>query len=299
MPPDGEALQGSDGCAAASFEAHRRRLTGLAYRMLGSLADAQDIVQDAFLRWQAADRSTIENPAAYLSRVVTRLALDQLKSARARRETYIGPWLPEPVVEDFGSDAIEAHAQDLSYAMMLALERLSPLERAAFLLHDVFDAPFAEIATVLGRNEATCRQLAVRARSHITKDRPRFRATDAEARSLLTAFHEASRSGDTIALGRLLAEDVVCHTDGGGKRLAALNVIRGRAKIERFYRARARKLGAACGAEARYVRINGLPGVLTIEPDGLPQTTAIEIENGRITAIYVVRNPDKLRHLGA
>lgn len=296
MPPDGPLSYASTGGAAESFEPHRRRLTGLAYRMLGSLADAQDIVQDAFLRWQSTDRSDVENPGAWLTRVVTRLALDQLKSARARRETYVGPWLPEPIVEDLAVDSIESHAQDLSFAMMLALERLSPLERAAFLLHDVFDVPFAEVAGTLGRSEAACRQLAARARSQIRKGRPRFRASEAEAQSLLTAFYEAARSGDTETLGRVLAEDVVCHTDGGGKRLAALNVVVGRAKIQRFYRARARKTGSGAVLD-RFVRINGLPGYITTEADGLPQATALEIVDGRIVAIYVVRNPDKLQQL--
>jgi len=296
VPPDGAPSYASTGGAAESFEPHRRRLTGLAYRMLGSLADAQDTVQDAFLRWQSTDRSDVENPGAWLTRVVTRLALDQLKSARARRETYVGPWLPEPIVEDLAVDSIESHAQDLSFAMMLALERLSPLERAAFLLHDVFDVPFAEVAGTLGRSEAACRQLAARARSQIRKGRPRFRASEAEAQSLLTAFYEAARSGDTETLGRVLAEDVVCHTDGGGKRLAALNVVVGRAKIQRFYRARARKTGSGAVLD-RFVRINGLPGYITTEADGLPQATALEIVDGRIVAIYVVRNPDKLQQL--
>lgn len=296
MPPDGDLSYATAGGAAESFEPHRRRLTSLAYRMLGSLADAQDIVQDAFLRWQAADRAEVRSPGAWLSRVVTRLAVDQLKSARARRETYVGPWLPEPIVEDLTVETIESHAQDLSFAMMLALERLSPLERAAFLLHDVFDVSFAEIADTLGRSEAACRQLAARARSQIRKGRPRFRASEAEAQSLLTAFYEAARSGDTETLGRVLAEDVVCHTDGGGKRLAALNVVVGRAKIQRFYRARARKTGGGAVLD-RFVRINGLPGYITTEADGLPQATALEIVDGRIVAIYVVRNPDKLQQL--
>lgn len=296
MPPDGALSYASTGGAAENFEPHRRRLTGLAYRMLGSVADAQDIVQDAFLRWQAADRAEVQSPGAWLSQVVTRLALDQLKSARARRETYVGPWLPEPIVEDLGIEAIENYAHDLSFAMMLALERLSPLERAAFLLHDVFEVPFAEVAVTLDRSEAACRQLAARARSHIRRGRPRFRASEAEARSLLSAFYEAARSGDTEALGRVLAEDVVCHTDGGGKRPAALNVISGRTKIERFYRALARKTGGHA-VLSRFVRINGLPGYITTEADGLPQATALEIVDGRIVAIYVVRNPDKLQHL--
>jgi RNA polymerase sigma-70 factor, ECF subfamily len=183
--------------AGASFEAHRRHLTGLAYRMLGSLAEAQDVVQEAYLRWHRTERDVVEDPRAFLSRVVARLCLDQLKSARVRREHYVGPWLPEPVLDP---DALAAgnqsdYARDLSMALMLTLERLSPPERAAFLLHDVFDMDFEEVAAALGRSAASCRQLAARGRAHVRASRPRFRPSHEECERLVAAFGAAAQSG--------------------------------------------------------------------------------------------------------
>ncbi len=196
--------------SAQSFEPHRRHLTGLAYRMLGSLAEAEDIVQDAYLRWHGAERGAIANPRAFLSKTVTRLCLDHIKSARVRREEYIGPWLPEPVLDPaaLAPDSASDMAHDLSMALMLALERLSPLERAAFLLHDVFDMEFAEIAPALERNEAAVRQLAARARAHVEAARPRFAATPDEGAKLAEAFLAASRSGD--AAGMIAIADQQC-----------------------------------------------------------------------------------------
>jgi RNA polymerase sigma-70 factor, ECF subfamily len=285
--------------AAASFEAHRRHLTGLAYRMLGSLAAAEDAVQEAYLRWHAADRAEVANPRAFLSTVVTRLCLDQLKSARAQRESYVGPWLPEPVVDDaaLAAETASDYAHDLSVALMLTLERLSPLERAAFLLHDVFDMGFAEIASALGRSEAACRQLAARARTHVHSARPRFPAAADEGARLAEAFRAAAASGDAAALARLLAEDAVLYTDGGGKRPAALNPIHGADKIARLLAALARKAAPAEEWRFRPARINGAPGYILAEPDGAKQTVAFDVQDGRITAVYVVRNPDKLRRI--
>jgi RNA polymerase sigma-70 factor (ECF subfamily) len=290
MPPD---------AAARDFEPHRRHLTGLAYRMLGSVAEAEDVVQDAWLRWHdAAERGAVRDPGAFLRRVVARLCLDRLKSARARRETYIGPWLPEPVLdaEALRGPGTGEWAEDLSFALMLALERLSPLERAAFLLHDVFDLDFAEVAAALGRSEAACRQLAARARAHLREARPRFAVPAEEGERLAAAFLAAGRSGDPAGLARLLAEDAVLHTDGGGRKAAALNPIRGCGRILRFYAGLARK-GRIPQAVVRPARINGLPGYVLLEADGTLQTVAIEAEDGAIAAIYVVRNPDKLGHL--
>jgi RNA polymerase sigma-70 factor (ECF subfamily) len=281
---------------AASFEAHRRYLVGLAYRMLGSLAEAEDAVQEAYLRWHRADIAAIDDPRAFLAKVVTRLCLDHLKSARVRRESYVGPWLPEPVLDTAALDAESAseYAHDLSMALMLTLERLSPLERAAFLLHDVFDMPFAEIAEALGRDAAACRQLAARARTHVRAARPRFAPAPEEGARLADAFRRAVRSGDVAAMTQLLAGDAVLYTDGGGKRIAALNPIHGADKIARFF---AGIVGKARDLEAWRVRaapINGLPGFIYAEPDGALQIAAFDIRDDRIAAVYLVLNPEKL-----
>jgi RNA polymerase sigma-70 factor (ECF subfamily) len=286
------------GDPAADFEAHRRALIGLAYRMLGSRAEAEDVVQDAYLRWHAADRVAVAEPRRYLGTVVTRLCLDRLKSARARRELYVGPWLPEPVVDErFDEAGAHERAEDISVALMLLLERLTPLERASFLLHDVFGLDFAEVARALGRNEAACRQLAARARAHVEAGRPRFPAAPDAASRLAAAFHAAMTSGDTAALARLLAEDAVLHSDGGGKRAAALNPIRGADKIIRFFAGIARKEPALAASETRPATVNGLAGFVVREPDGSVDTVAFEARDGRIAAIYITRNPDKLRHV--
>jgi RNA polymerase sigma-70 factor (ECF subfamily) len=281
---------------AASFGPLRAELIGLAYRMTGSFATAEDIVQDVFLRWYAADRSRIEVPRAWLLKVAARLSLDHLKSARVRRERYVGPWLPEPVLESEDPPQQTAHerAQDLSVAFLLTLQRLSPAERAIFILHDLFETPFAEIATLLGRTEQACRKLATRARAHLGDATPRQAVTGAEAQRIARAFLAAARDGDEAALRDLLAQDVVLHTDGGGVRLAALNPIEGVDKVARFFAGLARKRVAPPSPLVHLGRINTLPGYVTLEPDGLPQTTALDIQDGRIAAIYIVRNPEKL-----
>jgi RNA polymerase sigma-70 factor (ECF subfamily) len=280
--------------AAARFEPHRRPLRALAYRMLGSLAEAEDAVQEAYLRWHRADRASVSDDRAFLSRIVTRLCLDQLKSARARRETYVGPWLPEPVLDSATLDAETAsdYAHDLSVALMLTLERLSPLERAAFLLHDVFEVGFPEIATTLGRNETAVRQLATRARSHVKASRPRFHPSAEEAARFLAAFRQASQSGNSAPLMAVLAENAVLLTDGGGKRTAAPVPIEGAANIGRFLQSIGRTVPVD-EFRFREANVNGLPGFIVAEPGGV-QTVAFESDGGKITAIYVVRNPDKL-----
>src|SRR5262245_59801134 len=211
------------------FEVHRRALTGLAYRMLGSRAEAEDVVRDAYLRWHASDRAAIEKPRLYLGTVVTRLCLDRIKSARARRGLYVGQWLPEPVVDEAFDDGTAGDlAHDISVALMLVLERLSPLERASFLLHDVFGLDFVEVNRALGRSDAACRQLAARGREHIAAGRPRFPASSEDGRRLAAAFHQAAVSGAVHALVQILARDVVLSSDGGGKRIEALSTIVGR-----------------------------------------------------------------------
>jgi len=281
-----------------SFEAHRRALTGLAYRMLGSRAEAEDVVQDAYLRWHAADHARIEEPRRYLGTVVTRLCLDRMKSAKARREIYVGQWLPEPVVDEaLDAEAAGDLAHDLSVALMLVLERLSPLERASFLLHDVFGLDFAEVGRALDRSEATCRQLAARARARIEEGRPRFRATQEEGRRLASAFMAAAQAGDLQALADLLTQDAVLYSDGGGKRAAALNPIYGPDKIVRFIEAVARKNTGLAASQVRPATVNGLAGFVVREADGLIDTMAFETRDGRVAAIYIVRNPEKLRHV--
>ena len=285
------------GDAAASFEPHRAYLVKIAYRMLGSVAEAEDVAQDAFLRWSGAPRDEVTEPRAYLTRIVTRLCLDRLKSARARREQYVGTWLPEPVVEEPAGEPGAALAHELSIALLVTLERLSPLERAAFLLHDVFELEFGEVAQTLERSEAAVRQLAARAREHVREDRPRFRASDEEAARLADAFQAAMLAGDVTAISRLLAQDAVFYSDGGGKRAAALNPIFGKDKILRFLIGIAGKRGGAPEAAAvRRAWINGMPGFVVRSPDGV-ETLAIEVAGGAIAALYAVRNPDKLRHL--
>lgn len=283
--------------STAEFEQHRRFLTGLAYRMLGSLSDAQDIVQDAFLRWHGANRPGLTSPRAWLGKIVTRLCLDRMKSARAQRETYVGQWLPEPVIEPIGISlaGLVENRIDAPVALMLALERLSPLERAAFILHDIFEMEFDEIAGVLDRNEAACRQLLVRARGHVGDTKQRFIVDADEANRLTTAFFAASQSGDASALRDLLADAARLHGDGGGKRPATLNIIYGADRIGRFFEGVAQKPGARPGAIwSGPLRINGLPGFVALDPFGTIQAITLEIEDGRIVAIYSMRNPDKL-----
>src|SRR5262245_44859148 len=280
------------------FEVHRRALTGLAYRMLGSRAEAEDVVRDAYLRWHASDRAAIEKPRLYLGTVVTRLCLDRIKSARARRGLYVGQWLPEPVVDEaFDGEMAGDLAHDISVALMLVLERLSPLERASFLLHDVFGVDFAEVSRTLGRGEAACRQLAARAREHIEVGRPRFAASREEGHRLAAAFHKATGSGDLQALRQILAEDVVLYTDGGGKRAAALNPIYGADKVLRFLDGIAHKGASFNTTQVRAAIVNGLAGFVLREEDGSIDTMAFEHRDGRIVAIYVPRNPDKLHHV--
>jgi len=281
---------------AQSFEAQRGRLTGLAYRMLASRADAEDTVQDAFLRWSAAKtRQIIDNDEAYLVRVVTRLCLDRLKSARARREVYVGPWLPEPIAdpETLSPQSHAELAEDLSFALLLALDRLTPAERAAFLLHDVFETPFSEVAATLNKSEAACRQLAARARKAVAEAAPSSKASAGEHERLLSAFAQAATSGDLAGLKALLAEHVVTLSDGGGRKAAAINPIVGADNTARFLLGVARKFTPSA-RRLQPTEVNGAPG-LAIYADGeLDSIVAIAVENGAIAALYIVRNPCKL-----
>lgn len=285
-------------CAALQFNQWRRYLTGVAYRMLGSVTEAEDVVQDAYLRWRDADHPSVTDVRSYLTTVTSRLCLDRLKAAHRQREIYVGPWLPEPLIESLEAPIDpEVLASDVSFALMLALERLSPLERAAFLLHDVFGIDFAQVALSLDRNEASCRQLASRARKKVQAARPRYRVTPHEHGQLTESFFSAARSGDVSELKALLSESATLHTDGGGKRIAARRLIFGADKISRFFHGLARKSSSSGPRWVKPVMVNGLPGWLTIERDGLPQVMTLEITGDRIEALYMVRNPDKLRHL--
>jgi RNA polymerase sigma-70 factor (ECF subfamily) len=297
---------------AASFEPYRRRLLGLAYRMLGSMADAEDAVQETYVRWHGADRDKVADPRAFLMTTTTRVCLDLLKSARAWREEYVGPWLPEPVLDTaaLAPDSRAELAEDLSIALLLTLDRLSPLERAAFLLHEVFDFSFNEVAAALERSEAACRKLAGRARAHVRAVRPRGAAApavrtgeiDAKHAQLLSAFMAATRTGDVNALTQLLARDVRVVSDGGGKVRAALNPIEGADRVAQFIVEATRKRPDTWWRPdftTRFGIINGLPGIIVDAPEGTMQTAAFEIEGEVIRAVYVVRNPDKLRHLAA
>ncbi len=284
-PPDGPT---------ATFEAHRRRLVRLAYRMLGSMSEAEDIVQDGWIRWSRIDPAELREPGAFLTRTVTRLCLDAMKSARHRRETYVGSWLPEPIVEPADDDL---RADELTLTLMLALERLSPLERAAFLLHDVFDVGLDEVAATLKRDAAAVRQLAVRARRHVREARPRYPVGREEGDRIAMAFFDATRRGDIVALRAMLADAVVLQSDGGGKVNAFRNPIVGLDRILRLYRGLHRKPAPRPAVLVRPAWIDGLPGYISRERDDVLQTTALDIEDGRIVGIYVTRNPDKLGHI--
>jgi RNA polymerase sigma-70 factor (ECF subfamily) len=278
--------------AAEEFSPLRPLLTRIAYRMLGSVADAEDMVQEAFLRWAKIDRSEVREPEAFLRRTVVHLCLDQLKSARHQRETYIGPWLPDPVVD-------EEDGEDVTLPLMLALERLSPLARAAFLLHAVFGVRFEEVAETIRRDPASCRQLAARARTHAREARPRYAVERQRGLELAEAFYAASRSGDMTTLGAMLAADVSLHADGGGKRPAAPEPILGYDAVMKLFALLASLFTKNDSKLVRLGFVNGLPGFITREMDGELSTTALEIEDGKVAAVYVVRNPDKLRHLHA
>ncbi|MDI9833457.1 RNA polymerase sigma-70 factor [Streptomyces sp. KAU_LT] len=282
------------------FEEHRPVLLGVAYRMLGRVADAEDVVQEAWLRWSRAERSEVREPRAYLVRVTTRLAIDRLRQVKARGESYVGPWLPEPYVTDFGDrvpDTAERAvlADSVSLAVLIVLESLSPLERAVFVLREAFGYPYAEIAAMLDRGEAAVRQLAGRARRHVEERRPRYTVDPAERRDLTERFLAAAAGGDLEGLMSLLAPDVRLIGDSGGKAKAPLRVLESADHVGRFLAGVARK--GIADASLRYLEINGGPALLVLtggKPDSVFQ---VEVRDGRIQAVYVIRNPDKLRAL--
>jgi RNA polymerase sigma-70 factor (ECF subfamily) len=287
------------------FHHHRSRLLALAYRLLGTRADAEDVVQDTWLRWRGTDRAIIADPEAWLVTTATRLGIDRLRAARTRREAYPGPWLPEPLrigSAEPGSDepaddapgpaqALE-RAEQVSLAFLAVLERLGPVERAAFLLREVFDHDYATIAVVLARSETACRQMVHRARARVAEARPRFAVDPRRHRALLERFIHAARAGDREAIQSLLHADAQLLSDGGGKALAAIRPLRGAERIARLYWALARQRSP----EERLVvgLVNGEPGVLRFQSGRLAGLTVAASADGRITALYTITNPDKL-----
>jgi RNA polymerase sigma-70 factor, ECF subfamily len=288
----------------ATFEAHRTHLIGIAYRMLGEMSAAEDVTQEAWLRWQRADGEYIRDPRAWLSAVAVRLSLDALRKARTRRETYVGPWLPEPILPDdvraLAADAPAARAElasDLSLALLHVLERLSPEERAALILHDAFDCDYGVIAHALEKSEAACRKLVSRARERVKQDRPRYTVSRDQHQTLLLRFANASAAKDETQLLSLLAPDSIAYTDGGGKAAAALNPIYGADKIARFIIGLTRKFYSDAELASIMVEINGSPGML-LQTDGeFFGAITIETDGARVTALYVLRNPDKLTRI--
>jgi len=282
------------------LEELRPRAFAIAYRMLGSVSEAEDVVQEALLRLHRAlqEDERIESPGAYVATVVTRLCIDQLRSARARRESYVGEWLPEPLVDDDPARHAEM-ADSLSLAFLVLLESLSPEQRAVFLLREVFDYPYDEIAGIVGKSEDNARQLAVRARRHVEERRPRFEASHARRDELARSFFAAVQEGDLGALEKLLAEDVVLHGDGGGKAPALARALHGRSRVARTLLAWGKAAARFGGVQMGLVEVNGQPGAVVRDPDGLLlNVMALEIAEGRIQAVSSVVNPDKLRHLG-
>lgn len=283
------------------FESLRPALVRHAYRMLGEYGEAEDVAQDAYLRWSAAlDTSRVDDDRALARTIVTRLCLDRLRSARARREVYVGPWLPEPVLSESADDpeAAAALADDISFALLLALERLAPLERAAFLLHDVLDVPFSEVAQTLGRGEPAVRKLATRAREHVRDAGRHSRTEPNELLRVRDAFLAAIRNDDPAMLEHLLTDDVVFTSDGGGKVAAATVPVVGRDRVTRLLFGLKEK-GWRNIVRMDLVMLNGMPGIVTFNASGIQEVAALEIVNGRIAAMYVVRNPDKLRLVAA
>jgi RNA polymerase sigma-70 factor, ECF subfamily len=288
---------------AGAFEEHRAHLTGIAYRMLGEISAAEDVVQETWLRWRRAEPDSVRDPRAWLSVVTIRLSLDALRAARARRETYVGPWLPEPLLPDdmrainAPPDATAELASDLSMALMHVLERLSPEERAALILHDAFDCDYPEIAATLGKNEAACRKLVSRARERVRRDRPRFTVSKERHRAALEHFLEACASHDPAKLQPLFADDVVFYSDGGGRVPAALNPVRGADHVSRMLAGLLRRFPALREADIQFLEINGRPGCVIFLDQAPYSAMTLETDGERITAIYTVRNPEKLARL--
>lgn len=282
----------------ATFDQYRSLLFSIAYRMLGSVADAEDMLQEAFIRWQQSKETDVRSPRAFLVTIISRLCINQLQSARVLREEYVGQWLPEPIVTDPGSDpfGIIRVDESLSMAFLVLLERLTPVERAVFLLREVFEYEYAEIATILGQSEVNCRQILRRARQHVSAMRPRFQAAKPKRDDLLARFLEAIGTGEMAGLLNLLAKDVILHSDGGGKAVAVPNEVHGHGNVARGILGGLKRLVPRTLVR-RLAQINGEPGLVNYL-DGKPHSVlTIDVEGNHIRAIYVITNPVKLAHL--
>jgi RNA polymerase sigma-70 factor, ECF subfamily len=280
-----------------SFNQHRSMLFAIAYRMLGTVADAEDMVQETFLRWQQTTEATVKSTKTYLSTIITRLCIDYMRSARVQREHYVGPWLPEPLMTQQTDDpATQVELADsLSMAFLVVLERLSPIERAVFLLREVFDYDYDEIAQMVGKSPANCRQILRRSRQHITDQRPRFQVDRQQQEQITVKFLEATNQGNLQDLISLLAKDVTHWSDGGGKVAAALKPLHGAIKVARFLLAlHSRHLATAV---SHLIEVNGQPGIMLIMNDRIQSVTTLDIVNGSIQSIYTMRNPEKLQRI--
>jgi RNA polymerase sigma-70 factor, ECF subfamily len=281
-----------------TFTAHRELLFGIAYRMLGQVAEADDMVQETWLRWQKQDLAQVDSPKAWMIATITRLCIDQLRSARRKREEYYGVWLPEPLVESGGRSPAEsaALADSLTMAFMMMLETLSPVERAVFLLREVFDYDYAEIASIVGKSEANCRQIVRRAKSSIPRGTVQSAPPTEQARRVVQQFFTATATGNLSELLTLLADDATLYTDGGGVVNAAGRPIRTADRVSRFFVGIGRR--APSDTQFRFTHVNGRAGALVFFGDRLDRAISFDFEGERIVAIYLVRNPEKLRHIG-
>jgi RNA polymerase sigma-70 factor, ECF subfamily len=279
------------------FEEHRELLFGIAYRMLGTVMDAQDMVQDTFVRWQRTSLDEVNSPRAWLTTIITRLCINHLKSAPVQRETYIGPWLPEPLVERESQPVENAQLADsLSLAFLVLLETLTPTERAVFILREVLNCEYSEIAPIVKRSEVNCRQVLARARKHIEERRPRFDASPEQAEELMLRFQRAVINGEIESLLSILASDVVLVSDGGGKAPALLTPIQGAESLARVVVSGTRRFRSKT-EEVKQATVNGLPGLVSFEGNRAVRVMAFGISGKRIHMLFVITNPDKLRHL--
>jgi RNA polymerase sigma-70 factor (ECF subfamily) len=290
------AVEAAQQASADAFEAVRGRLFGIAYRMLGTVADAEDILQDVWIRWQGVDASTVEQPAAFLATVTTRLAINSLQSARTRRETYIGPWLPEPVNTEDDPALGAERGEALSFAVLILLEKLTPTERAAYVLREAFDYPYERIAEIVGGSQASARQLVSRARRHVTSEKHADVPNPAQRR-LLEAFLAAAQRGDAAALETLFAEDIVSYTDGNGVKLAARTPVAGAARVAQFVAAFSSHFWA--GKQIDWVEVNGQPAATLSEGGVVTTTVTLTTSGAGITRLLWIMSPDKLQHVAA
>jgi RNA polymerase sigma-70 factor, ECF subfamily len=297
---EGQQLDAGASIRLATFDQYRSLLFSIAYRMIGSVADAEDMLQETFIRWQQSREENIESPRAFLVTIISRLCINHLQSARVRREEYVGEWLPEPIVTDPSSDPFGMIKVDesLSMAFLVLLERLTPIERAVFLLREVFEYEYSEVAKIVGQSEVNCRQILRRARQHVSAMRPRFDVPEPKRTDLFERFLEAVGTGEMTGLIELLSKDVVLHSDGGGKALAVPNEVRGADKVARGILGSLKRLVPATLVR-KLVRINGAPGLVNYL-DGKPHSVlTLDVQDGRIQNIYIVTNPEKLSHIPA